>query len=331
LASTAPVTVDDTLLNAQLQAVRDSLFGMVPPQTLWLADALQHSLGRTGKLLRPQMTLTCGLLLGCNNTHPLVEAAAVAEMIHMATLLHDDVLDDAALRRGLPTVKQKFGNEVAILSGDYLLAQASLKLSKIGNIRLVAIFSEVLAALCDGEVNQLCSRFQLDADMNRYLTKCQLKTACLFGAACEAAGVVADAPEATIQALKAFGLSYGTAFQLVDDLLDFTAESETLGKPVMGDICNGIATAPVILGLQHPTMQTAIRAEVDAIYAAVQSAQPVQARLAALKHLLQQAGTLGQTRQLAEQTLQDGLAQLPCNTALLAPLCAKVLTPLDNL
>jgi heptaprenyl diphosphate synthase len=129
----------DWLAN-RLADVRASLLAIVPPQSLWLADALQQSLGRSGKLLRPTMTLFCGDMVGCLEHPALVEAAAVAEMIHIATLLHDDVLDDASLRRGLSTVNYRWGNEVAILSGDYLLAQASRKLAQIGNIRLVAIF-----------------------------------------------------------------------------------------------------------------------------------------------------------------------------------------------
>jgi geranylgeranyl pyrophosphate synthase len=329
LTATPHVEHTPDWLVQQLEAVRASLLGMMPPQTLWLADALQHSLGRTGKLLRPQMTLVCGHMVGCTQTHALIEAAAVAEMIHIATLLHDDVLDDAELRRGLPTVKQRWGNEVAILSGDYLLAQASLKLSRIGNIRLVGIFSEVLAALCDGEVNQLCSRFQLDMTMTDYLTKCQQKTACLFGAACEAAGVVAALPEPDIQALKQFGLAYGVAFQLVDDLLDFTADAASVGKPVMGDLCNGIVTAPIILAMQQPHYAAAIRQQVDALFKHMQAGQPAD-DLQRLKNLLQQADSFTLTRQLAEQQLQAGLTRLPHTSESLNNLCQRMFVPLSK-
>ena len=334
LTATPRVDNNPDWLVQQLDAVRASLLAMLPPHSLWLADALQHSLGRAGKLLRPQMTLICGQMMGCTQTDALIEAAAVAEMIHIATLLHDDVLDDAALRRGLPTVKQRWGNEVAILSGDYLLAQASLKLSRIGNIRLVGIFSEVLAALCDGEVNQLCSRYQLDITLQDYLTKCQQKTACLFGAACEAAGVVAHLPEQDIQALKQFGLAYGVAFQLVDDLLDFTAEAASLGKPVMGDLCNGIVTAPVILALQHAPYADAayanpVRQRVEALFSQVQLGQPAEG-LDDIKLLLHEADSFVQTRQLAENQLQAGLTRLPKMSDTLKTLCQRMFLPLSQ-
>jgi geranylgeranyl pyrophosphate synthase len=320
----------------QLQQVRLSLTAIVPAQAMWLAEALQHSLGRSGKLLRPQLALWCGKMVGCTNWPDLIEAAAVAEMIHIATLLHDDVLDDAALRRGLPTVKHQWGNSVAILSGDYLLAQASRKLATIGNIRLVAIFSDVLAALCDGEVTQLCSRYNLEGlTWEGYLTKSHHKTACLYAAACESAGVVAQLPENETKNLIRFGQLFGLAFQLVDDLLDFTADAASMGKPVMNDLRQGLVTAPVLLAMQHATHGAAVTLHVKNILAAAQqnNTAVLDDELASLPALLQATGCYLATRQAAEAFIAEGLALLApypeADKAPLVDLCQRIFSPLS--
>jgi all-trans-nonaprenyl-diphosphate synthase len=233
-----------------LPQVRERLLAIVPPGSQWLTDSLAHALTGGGKFLRPSVSLLAGELNPTGSLPQRVEIAAVAEMIHIATLLHDDVLDDADLRRGRPTVRQQWGNTVAILSGDYLLAQASLKLSQVGNIRVVGIFSHVLADLCDGEVTQLQGRFQSGFEWEQYAHKTRCKTASLFAAGCEAAGVLGGWPEDQVQAARQYGLHFGVAFQLVDDLLDFTATEAELGKPVLDDLRNGLLTAPVLLGMQ---------------------------------------------------------------------------------
>lgn len=173
-----------------LETVRERMRAIVPPEGELLMVALDQSLGADGKLLRPLLTLLCALATlppGSSPNEGHLETAAAAELIHIATLLHDDVLDDADLRRGRPTVRASFGNRVAILAGDYLLAQASRKLAAVGDIRVVSLFSDVLAALCDGEVEQIRASYSVSAsDWDSYRRKTIGKTASLFAACCEA-------------------------------------------------------------------------------------------------------------------------------------------------
>jgi all-trans-nonaprenyl-diphosphate synthase len=297
-------------LDQHLTEVRQSLLALAPAQTPLLASALAHATARPGKLLRPKMTLLCGHAVGCQATNALIEAAAVAEMIHVATLLHDDVLDDAELRRGLPTVKQTWGNEVAILAGDYLLAQASMKLSQIGHIRLVAIFSQVLASLCDGEINQLCNRYNTTLTLSQYLTKCEMKTGCLFAAAAEAAGVLANLPEERVQALAQFGMAFGVAFQLMDDRLDWTSNTQEAGKPVLSDLRNGLVTAPVLLAEDETVLPL-----VNALFAQLQNptsegGTDTDALIATLHARIINGQGLTQTQTVAQQKVTTALQTL---------------------
>jgi all-trans-nonaprenyl-diphosphate synthase len=336
-------------INAQLALVKASIKNIVPPESRWLAEALGHSLGGEGKLLRPVLTLLMakglGLLEGTHDTS-VIETASVAEMIHVATLLHDDVLDDADLRRGRETVRAIWGNSVSILTGDYLLAQASLKLSQIGNIRLVAIYSHVLSHLCDGEVEQLRTSYQLSVDWDSYLRKSIGKTASLFSAACESAGVLAasyaDLTEDDIQRLASYGKNFGIAFQIIDDLLDYTATEAELGKPVLGDLRSGLLNAPVLLALGSnrldDTAKAGLRAEIEGLFTTAQAAQAAAAKaddessgatvaldaqvahhIAAIQNYLTQAQALDATLALANDYAQCALAGL----APLAPGPAK--------
>jgi geranylgeranyl pyrophosphate synthase len=185
----------------------------------------------------------------------------------------------------------------------------------------------VLANLCDGEVAQQCNRFQASLTWDAYLAKCQQKTASLFMAACESAGVVAQSSQADIDRLLAFGQAFGQAFQLTDDLLDYTATAADAGKPVMSDLRNGLLTAPVLLGMQHPTHGQAITREVTTLFGqlATDTTTDVQPVLLGLGDLLLQADCFQATRDQIEAQLQAGYAQLavfpPEKAAALMALC----------
>ncbi|MGE0200810.1 MAG: polyprenyl synthetase family protein [Candidatus Melainabacteria bacterium] len=328
-----------------LQSVRESLVAVVPPASQVLAQTVNQSLTSGGKYLRPAVVLLLGMATRADAqpeqpatpAHPLVSVAAVAEMIHIATLLHDDVLDQSDLRRGQPTVRATLGNKISVLSGDYLLAQASLKLSKLGSTRLVAIYAQVLSDLCDGEVTQMTTSFQLRPDQleaawAQYRLKTRCKTASLFAAAGESAGVVNALKETDIQALRRYGEHFGMAFQIVDDLLDYTASAEQMGKPVFDDVRNGLLNAPVLLMLEALADDPAARA--DAVLAITslfqQEGGPAEGLLnetdaiTRLQRHLAATRALESTRQLAEQAVDNALAELdfvaesPYKTALTA-------------
>jgi geranylgeranyl pyrophosphate synthase len=304
------------LVVSPLQEVKESLLAIIPPDSVVLAETVQHSLVGGGKYLRPVVTLLSGAATKAQTTEErlyTVEAAAVAEMIHVATLLHDDVIDGSELRRGKKTVRSQWGNKVSVLSGDYLLAQASVKLSKLGNTRLVSIFSYVLADLCDGEVEQMHTSYSLTISWDSYYKKTICKTASLFSAGCESAGVINGLPEEHIQALKTYGRNFGIAFQIVDDLLDYTSTEAEMGKPVLDDLRNGLLTAPILLALESERLTTeerqTLRQDVESLFQ-----DPAEETVSRIQALLAQSHAIEETRQLAHQYIdeaRDAIAFIP--------------------
>lgn len=296
-----------SLVVEPLHAVKDSLLAIIPPDSVVLAETVQYSLTGGGKYLRPVVSLLTGAATGPQSEEQqrhTVEVAAVAEMIHVATLLHDDVIDASELRRGKKTVRSKWGNKVSVLSGDYLLAQASLKLSYLGNVRLVSIFSHVLADLCDGEVEQMHTSYSLNPSWESYHKKTIGKTASLFSAGCESAGVINQLPEEQIQALKTYGRNFGIAFQIVDDLLDYTATEAEMGKPVLDDLRNGLLTAPILLALEsekltEPERKT-LKHSVETLFT-----EPSEEIIATIQELLAQCQAVEDTRKLAHQYVAE--------------------------
>jgi all-trans-nonaprenyl-diphosphate synthase len=321
-----PVKAAFELVKGPLGQVKDSIASIVPPESMLLSESVAYSLSSGGKYLRPLLTLLCGKALSPQTSLQaamLVETAAVAEMIHVATLLHDDVIDQSDMRRGRQTVSKKWGNRVAILSGDYLLAQASIKLSKLNQNRLVSIFSYVLADLCDGEVEQLHTSFTVEPSWESYYKKNICKTASLFSAGCESAGVIQQLPEENIQALKQFGHHFGLAFQIMDDLLDYTAQAETLGKPVFEDLKNGLLTAPVLLALASEKLsnqeKTALKTDIQTLFKTPEDIDV----LANIQTALDKSEAIKETRQLVRQYLDTAagligfIADSDAKTALL--------------
>ena len=305
------------LVETPLSAVRQSLLSVAPPESQVLAGTVAQSLDSGGKYLRPVITLLAGMACGMADER-LSEVAAVSEIIHIATLLHDDVLDESELRRGRQTIRAQLGNKISVLSGDYLLAQASLKLSKLGNTRLVAIYAQVLADLCDGEVTQMTTSFALDSlnspqDLESawasYYHKTHCKTASLFAAGCEAAGVVNGLPEEQIQHLRSYGRDFGIVFQIVDDLLDYTSSAEEMGKPVLDDLRNGIINAPVLLALESPLLSKEehrdFRAQIKKVF---ESPEPES--LNAVQQYLSRSNAVAETRTLMQRYIDQAIESL---------------------
>ena len=207
-----------------------------------------HLVAAGGKRLRPILTLACARLCGypASGGSRHVALAACVEFIHTATLLHDDVVDESALRRGLATANAIFGNKASVLVGDFLFSRAFQLMTADGSLKVLRILSDAAATIAEGEVLQLVTQNDLSTKDERYLDVIQGKTAALFAAACQIGAVVADRPEVEEQALADFGLYIGTAFQLVDDALDYAADQAALGKTVGDDFREGKITGPVL-------------------------------------------------------------------------------------
>jgi octaprenyl-diphosphate synthase len=205
-----------------------------------------------GKLLRPSMLLLSWKTVAGNSPVPthLSVAAAVVELIHLATLVHDDVLDEADVRRGKQTINNLHGNEAAVMLGDYLLSSAFHLCSTICNPSLNLLLGEVTNTICAGELVQLYHRNNVGLDLQSYYQIVHDKTASLIAASCEMGGLLGGGEGEVLPVLKNYGQSVGTAFQIKDDLLDLLGEQQNLGKPAGRDLEKGKLTLPVILMLE---------------------------------------------------------------------------------
>ncbi|AHK71980.1 putative octaprenyl-diphosphate synthase IspB [Gluconobacter oxydans DSM 3504] len=208
-----------------------------------------HLVAAGGKRLRPLLTLASSRLCGYQSTpenQRHVGLAACVEFIHTATLLHDDVVDESNLRRGLASANAVFGNKASVLVGDFLFARSFQLMTADGSLKVMAILSDASATIAEGEVLQMVTQNDLSTPVDRYLEVIHGKTAALFAAACRVGAVVADRPEVEELALDRFGTNLGMAFQLVDDALDYAADQQILGKTVGDDMREGKITLPVL-------------------------------------------------------------------------------------
>jgi len=203
-----------------------------------------------GKRVRPTLHLLTTRLCGYHGPHGVL-LATVLEFIHSATLIHDDIIDDATTRRGKPSVNFRWGNNITVLFGDYLFAKAMEMALSAGRIEIMQGLAEASLRMTEGEMLQTRYVGRVDLTEDEYLGLIERKTAALFACCCELAGLLADSSEARRTALRAYGLNLGMAFQLVDDLLDFTGDSKKLGKPAASDLREGKATLAVIDLLQR--------------------------------------------------------------------------------
>lgn len=202
-----------------------------------------------GKRVRPLLTLAAARLCGYSGGDRHQGLAACVEFIHTATLLHDDVVDESDLRRGQKSANAVFGNQASVLVGDFLFSRAFELMVADGSLEVLRILSHASSVIAEGEVLQLSVAAQLSTTKDQYLEVISGKTAALFAAACEVGAVVADRPAAEQEALRRFGQNLGIAFQLVDDVLDYSALQEKLGKEIGNDFKEGKMTLPVILAV----------------------------------------------------------------------------------
>ena len=216
-----------------------------------LRAALDQLLVAGGKRVRPTIVLLAGNMLGAD-ADKLVTLGAALEMLHTATLVHDDLIDSALLRRGMPTLNSKWSPAATVLTGDFLFARAAQLASEIENIPLMQRFAETLAIIVNGELTQLFTARGLISRQN-YYSRIYAKTASLFEMAGLSAGMVSTDDETIQKTLKTYGYETGMAFQIVDDVLDFSGEQEIVGKPLGSDLLQGLVTLPAIYFAEtHP-------------------------------------------------------------------------------
>jgi len=214
-----------------------------------ITEAVKRMLAAGGKRLRPRVTLLAAQVRDVDPQRHL-QLAAYMELIHVATLIHDDVVDNAQTRRGVNATAVDFGNRISVLAGDYLFAWIFKNVTESYPPPIPNILSAVLAEICDGEVLQLRALGDLSLSQEAYVEIVSKKTASLFAAAAECGAIAGGATGREVRALRDFGLQYGIAFQMRDDLLDVTADAAALGKPVGNDLAERKMTIPLILALQ---------------------------------------------------------------------------------
>lgn len=214
-----------------------------------LNSASMHALGSPGKRLRTALTLLSGKL-NAYRFDKLLPLSVAFEMVHLATLIYDDIVDNALTRRGNPTVNALWGNNIAILLGDYYFAKTAGLIADINDNRIDHLFSDTVATVCEGTILEMMTAGRIDLTVESYYEKISHKTACLIAACCTGGSIVSSASSEDNAHMHEYGLNLGIAFQIIDDVLDYTEDQATIGKPAGNDLRQGMVTLPLIYALQ---------------------------------------------------------------------------------
>jgi geranylgeranyl pyrophosphate synthase len=216
-----------------------------------LTTAIEHLLSSGGKRIRPALVILASRLYSSEIEPEVIALAAAVEMLHTASLVHDDLIDGSLLRRGIPTLNAEWTPGATILTGDYLFARAADLAAQSGSLRVMRLFADTLMVICTGELKQQFSDLQTRVRRDDYYARIYAKTASLLTLATEAAGVLRKASEDQVAALHEYGYNLGLAFQMVDDVLDFVGDEQHLGKPVGSDLRQGLVTLPTLCYLEQ--------------------------------------------------------------------------------
>jgi heptaprenyl diphosphate synthase len=228
--------------------VEDALREAVRSDDAYLTEIASHLIIAGGKRVRPLFAIAAASASGVDMTDDVVRGGVAVELVHLGSLYHDDVIDEAPTRRTVESVNARWGNLTAILAGDFLLARASEIAASLGT-EVAGLLAATIGRLCEGEVGELRTAYNVDRTEAEYFAAIEGKTASLFATACRIGAIVGGLPRDQIDALTDFGLAYGMAFQIVDDVLDVTATEAELGKPAGHDLVEGVYTLPVLRAL----------------------------------------------------------------------------------
>lgn len=277
--------------------------------------ASNHILKAGGKRLRPALVLlSARACIGKSASDRLVDVAASAELVHMATLLHDDVIDEAESRRGRTTANSIWGNKASVLTGDYMLSKAFSLLTRSASPRVLRAVAEAAVKMCEGEIRQIELRRRQDPTIESYLEMIQDKTAAFMSMCCRIGALCVSASSKTEAALSLYGRNLGLAFQITDDLLDLIGNPKVTGKPIGGDIREGKATLPIILATIRASQQERV-----SIWQIIASGSASTKDIEFVRRVAEDTGALEETRSVAEKFAADAvekLKELPDSPAL---------------
>ena len=296
------------LISQDMERVDQVIAERLTTEVPLVREVAQYIIGAGGKRLRPALLLLVSGALGSAHPHRHT-LAAVVEFIHTATLLHDDVVDESTLRRGRITANEKFGNAASVLVGDFLYSRAFQMMVDVNQMRVMQVLSDATNVIAEGEVMQLMNMHDASLDEAAYLRVIRSKTAKLFEASARLAPILADADEATEALCADYGQALGTAFQVIDDVLDYEGNSEELGKNLGDDLREGKVTLPIICALKRASAdeQTLIRTSIE---------QGTLTQLPDILSIIARTGALDAARDSAEAEAQravDAAKRLPSN------------------
>ena len=291
-------------LKPELQSIEDSLADSVSSELELLDDSAKHLLKAGGKRLRPVFVLLAGKF-GHYDLERLKKVAVPLELIHMASLVHDDVIDDANTRRGQPTVKAKWDNRIAMFTGDYIHGKALVVAGQLEDPRIHRILSGAIVQMCIGEMEQIRDFFNTEQTTRNYLLRIRRKTALLIAISCQLGAIAAGAPDRVSNALYRFGYQVGMAFQITDDLLDLCGTEKAIGKPPGSDLRQGNITLPVLFALREEKLREPLLAEI----AAIREADGTAVSAPAVK-LVRSSSGIAEAEKLADRYIAKALREL---------------------
>jgi heptaprenyl diphosphate synthase len=290
-----------SFLNSDLRAVEKELEETVQTDYAQLSEAALHLLQAGGKRIRPVFVLLAAKF-GDYDIERIKHVAVALELIHMASLVHDDVIDDAELRRGRQTIKAKWSNRFAMYTGDYMFARSLERMAYLDNPLAHQVLANTIVEVCRGEIEQIKDKYRFDQNLRCYLRRIKRKTALLIAASCQLGAIAADAPREVAERLYLFGYYVGMSFQITDDILDFTGTEAQLGKPAGSDLLQGNVTLPVLFAMENERLKTKI--------ATVVRPETTPDEMKEIIALIKQTDAIKKSYELSDRYLQKALCVL---------------------
>ncbi len=287
---------------SEINAIERELYNALSDSEGTIQEMCSHMAGSGGKRVRPLLVLYCGLVFS-QASRKLEKAAVAAELIHMATLAHDDIIDNSEMRRGRPTLNKVWGNHSGVLCGDYLFAKAFGILSENKLYKSLALMIEAIDSMCNGEIQQAGNRFNINMELEIYYGQITKKTAKFLECCCKSGAAIADADDIQTAAVGKYGLNLGLAFQIIDDILDYRGNADLMGKPKGEDLCQGIITLPLLLLLKSEKHGAMVK---DILSRRIFS----EKEYGILNDLLANTGSIEQSHQIALAHIDQALSCL---------------------
>jgi heptaprenyl diphosphate synthase len=288
-------------LKKDLAFLEDQLESTIRADHLLMDQTSSHQLKAGGKRIRPVFVLLSAQF-GDYDLERIKKVAVPLELIHMATLVHDDVIDNAQIRRGQPTVKAKWDNRIAMYTGDYIFSKSLLMVNSLKSTEAHRILSNAIVEMCIGELDQLKDFYRWDQGLRDYLRRIKRKTALLIAVSCQLGAIAAEVPAAYVRYLTSFGYHVGMAFQMVDDVLDFTGTEKQLGKPAGSDLRQGNITLPMLYALHCSADRSTIQSAIPHIHNDQTVSQLIE--------LVKKSGGIQYAEKMAQTYIEKGIRSL---------------------